>query len=219
MSSYVQQEIKCPCGEVFEAEVCQSVSVSREPDLKDRVLGGQFNVVQCPRCQQMIYAEHFVLFHDSSQELMAFVYPPSMESETEKIRVVMGNAFKRLQDESPPEQQMRYQPFLLFGLDALCDLLNIEEEILDEMKIVQALCDSMKLAYRRLHFDAARKNNVPAILPLNAPAEKNAKVSIDASRALEGVRKILESNPYHAHYKRFLQKLEVGWFLKDSDFV
>ncbi len=220
MSSLVQKEVKCACGEVFEAEIYQSISVKEDPALKDSLLGGQFNVVQCPKCRQMVYAEHFVLYHDSAQELLAFVYPTRMEAETAQIQIAMDNAFRQMQAGTPPDQQVRYQPFLLFGLDSLCDLLNIEEEISDETKVAHALGDSMKISHRKIHFDAARRNNIPALLPVDAPLPgPGRKVKPDPVSAAAGIRKILEANPHLVHYRRFLEKIEGGWFLQDSDFI
>ncbi len=219
MSSLIQEEVKCPCGAVFEAEIYQSISVKEDPDLKDSLLGGQFNVVQCPTCRQMVYAEHFVLYHDSAQELLAFVYPKGLESQTEQIQIAMSDAFKQMQAGTPLDQQIRYQPFLLFGLDSLCDLLNIEDEISDELKIVQALSEAMDMPYRKIHFDSARRNNIPALLPIDAPLTPGKKQKPAAAAAASGIKKILASNPHLVHYQRFLKKIEGGWFLADSDFA
>lgn len=219
MSSTQPEEVICACGEAFETEVYQSVSVGQDPELKEQILGGQFNVVKCPRCQQMLYVERFVLYHDSKLELLAFVYPKAMEPQIEEIRVAMGGAFAKLQEELAAGEKMRYQPFLLFGMDALCDLLNIEEEIEDETKVVQALCGELKLAFRRIHFEVARRNNIPPLLPFVSQAAGKSKNVPTQEEVMEGLNRVLERNPYLVHYKILQGKAASEWVLKDSDFI
>lgn len=219
MSSTQPEEVLCACGETFEAEVYQSVSVGQDPDLKEQILGGQFNVVKCPRCQQLLYVERFVLYHDSKLELLAFVYPKAMEPQIEEIRLAMGGAFAKLQEELATGEKMRYQPFLLFGMDSLCDLLNIEEEIEDETKIVQALCGEMKIGFRRIHFETARRNNIPPLLPFASKRMEKSKKVPSQEEVLDGLNRVLERNPYLVHYKILQGKAAGEWVLKDADFI
>ena len=75
MSTAKLEQIRCPCGEGFEADLYNSINAEDDPDLKESLVCGEINVVCCPKCSQIFYAEHFVLYHDPSVELIAFVYP------------------------------------------------------------------------------------------------------------------------------------------------
>lgn len=97
MSLQTLKEIKCACGDTFETEIYQSVSVGEDPELKDLILGGEFNMVECPHCHQVIYAENFVLYHDHAQELMAFVYPYAMKENQGPMAEQMKATFSELQ--------------------------------------------------------------------------------------------------------------------------
>ena len=55
MSILSNCEIKCNCGETFEAEVWKAVNVFDDPDLKDVILSGRFNTVECPHCKKVFY--------------------------------------------------------------------------------------------------------------------------------------------------------------------
>src|SRR5712691_7309796 len=127
MSFQSPAEIRCPCGEAFETELYESVSAGDDPDLKDMILAGEFNMVKCPSCFNMLYGERFVLYHDAPLELMAFVHPLGREPQKEQLKTEMQNSFARLQ--AGLEKKLPYEPCLLFGLDRLCEILVREEEI------------------------------------------------------------------------------------------
>ena len=151
------QEITCPCGEAFEVEIYQSVSVRSNPELKELILAGEFNLVRCPNplCQKVIFAEKFLLYHDVDQELLAFVYPREMENRLSEIQESVSEQYKNLREELVGEDRLQYQPFLLFGLDRLCDLIHLEEDRADEAAIVSALCETLSISYKTLKNDYA----------------------------------------------------------------
>src|SRR5438067_1125064 len=125
MSLTAIEEIRCPCGEAFESELYQSVSAGDEPDLKDQILAGEFNMVRCPACSQLLYGERFVLYHDSAQELMAFIYPVGMQDKKAEIEKEMAQTYAKLRAEANPGA-LHYEPNLLFGMDRLCEMLTRE---------------------------------------------------------------------------------------------
>ena len=80
MSILSNCEIKCNCGETFEAEVWKAVNVFDDPDLKDVILSGRFNTVECPHCKKVFYHEHFFMYQDLQNELIALnaTYPDAI---------------------------------------------------------------------------------------------------------------------------------------------
>ena len=214
------QEITCPCGEVFEVEIYQSVSVRSNPELKELILAGEFNLVRCPNplCQKVIFAEKFLLYHDVDQELLAFVYPREMENRLSEIQESVSEQYKNLREELVGEDRLQYQPFLLFGLDRLCDLIHLEEDRADEAAIVSALCETLSISYKTLKNDYARRKNLPAIVPLGleAPSETSFR-----QRVLDGLEIILETNDRLVYYKNFLAQVqaEVNWTLDPAEFI
>ena len=212
MSLTYTEEVRCACGEVFETELVQSVSADQDPELKELILAGELNLVKCSSCFQMLYAERFVLYHDSSQELIAFVYPRDMETKLEEIRLVMGKSFAELQERLPADGKIRYKPFLLFGLDQLCALLKGEEEIGDEVSVADSLCGILKLSKRKIHLDTARRLHIPALLPLSFEGDDAPRLTEKArfrESVIAGLKKILDMNPHLEHYKRLLFEIET----------
>lgn len=209
MSLTYLEKIECPCGESFESELFQSISVHEDPDLRDKVLAGEINVVKCPSCFQMVYAERFVLYHDPEDELMAFVYPKGTESRREEIQAEMARAFSDLQAGLPPERKIGYKPFLVFGMDELCGLLRAEEERADEAAVADALCDSLRLQKKKIQRDLARRLGIPALLPLSGKPQGEGAAADLRQRLLRGLREIVAANDRLEHYRKMLEQVEA----------
>ena len=208
MSLSAVEDIKCLCGEIFPAEIYQSVTIEEDPELKDLILGGEFNMVQCPACSEVVYAERFVLYHDRSEELMAFVYPYALQAQAGAIRSEMLKTFKDLQDALAEDQKLPYGPVLLFGMDQLTVLLTEDDEITDEMDVVSYLCKSLGLKFKKIQKSLARQNRIPSLLPLQNSPSGGLRENL-----IQGLQKILDTNDRLVHYQKFftLIKSDPAW--------
>lgn len=207
MSLQALEEIKCPCGESFEAEIYQSVSVGEDHELKDLILGGEFNMVECPECREIIYAERFVLYHDREQELLAFVYPRDMRERREFVAAEMKLTYDALQAALPEGESLKYEPLPLFGMDELCQVLIREDEMADEAEIAAYICKSLGLKPKRVEKSAARKKGIPPVLPL-----KGNKADL-RENLLAGLAAMLEENDRLVHYRKLHAQIQSdsGW--------
>jgi len=213
MSLSSQEEIRCPCGEIFEADIWNSINAVEDPELKDAILSGEINIVSCPKCGQVFYAEHFVLYHDSNAELLAFVYPSSFVTDAEHWQKKMEEDFKKATLDIMPEGIITYKPILMFGLDSLVELIRDEQEQEDEMSILEYFADSYGLSTIRLRPHYARTNKIPRLLPVSK--EKGADMR---EEIIDGLKVLLRHNNLLSHYAEFLVKLEedVNWKLDKS---
>ncbi len=167
MSFTQLEELKCPsCGEFFVAELWGTVNVMTDPDLKEALLGGVLNVQSCPKCGHIFYAERFILYHDPSTELMAFVYPQSFSpgldevSRREEWYNRMMKDFTDAQSDINNDEKIPYKPELFFGLDSLCRLIRAEEELKDEEEVVDYECRARKIKVLKLSPSKARQRKV-----------------------------------------------------------
>lgn len=204
MSHSVEQTVRCPCGEEFEALLWSSVNTQQDPELREEILAGQLNVAKCVMCSRMVYAERFLLFHDPSLELMVFVYPKSYESEKEKWARKTAVDFKAAQEPLSAAERLAYPPVTAFGLDQLVLLLNDEQEKLDEGEILESLSKSIAVEVRRLKPALARARGVPARLPLARGAGSPDE------RLRRGLSTLLGANDRLAVYARVLSDVKAG---------
>ncbi len=203
MSLQTLKEIKCACGDTFETEIYQSVSVGEDPELKDLILGGEFNMVECPHCHQVIYAENFVLYHDHAQELMAFVYPYAMKENQGPMAEQMKATFSELQSKLADDEKLTYGPLMLFGMDQLCDVLKIDDDLTDESDVAEYVCKSLGMKAIKLPKAFARVKGIPYILPLGEKGERSRQSMIT------GLEKLLKENDRLSLYQKLLEQIKA----------
>ncbi|HRY29681.1 MAG TPA: CpXC domain-containing protein [Elusimicrobiota bacterium] len=202
MSTCLEQDINCPCGEEFDARLWSSVNTQTDPALRDEILAGQLNVVKCPRCRRFIYAERFVLYHDPSVELMVFVYPAAYASEEERWRKKTEEDYKSVLGAVNEKERLPYGALSVFGLDRLVELLRREQAAADEEAVFESLAPSLSLQIGCLGSSVARENALPSRLPLSGDATDSPE-----DRLREGLRVLLAANDRLASYAAAAERL------------
>ena len=71
MSKVKTIKLTCPeCGEEFEFDVYESVNVTLDKDLKEKVIDGSLFAAICPKCGHLEVLLHPFLYHDMDQKFM-----------------------------------------------------------------------------------------------------------------------------------------------------
>ena len=210
MSLSKLEEVKCPCGEVFEAELWNSIDPIKNPELKEQLICGEINVVSCPLCKQIFYAEHFVLYVDTQNELIAFVYPVSFSEKRDFWNSKMETDFKKVMEGFAENDRLHYEPVLLFGLDALVNLINEFDQIEDESTVLKYTAPDLGLSVIYLHPYHARLNNLPNILPVLKDGSKDLRQEV-----LKGLERFIKHNEKLACYNRLYELItaDKSWSL------
>jgi hypothetical protein len=123
MSKPKRSSVTCSCGTTFDADVFKSINVSAEPDLKAKILAGQFNIVRCPNCGRDLAAEVPFLYHDADASQMVWVYPTSSAGQAEQIREKLRRSREMLGTVLPASQIDAHRE-VVFGIDELIDWLG-----------------------------------------------------------------------------------------------
>jgi hypothetical protein len=197
------EEIKCPCGEVFEADLWSAISGSEDLDLKEILMCGELNVVCCPACGEVFYAEHFLIYHDMENELLAFVYPSGFSEDSDHWKQKVKDDFSGALLDMLPETRPWYEPLVLFGLDALVEIIREDDEKNDEAKILKYIAKELGLKLVDLSPSAARLTGLPSVLPELSSHKGNTRAQIIA-----GLQRLIEHNDRLSHYAALLEKIE-----------
>lgn len=195
------EEIKCPCGEVFEAELLSAISVSDNPELKEALISGEINLVCCPGCGEMFHAERFILYHDSGNELIAFVYPLSFQNQAAQCKKRMLSEFNAALENFKDKNKITYEPLLFFGIEELVLMLKAEQELEDEEAVMSYMAARAGFDFVKVPSSFARKLNIPKIFPVL----KGEKKIGEGSAAV--MKKLLKHNPNLVHYAKLSEKL------------
>jgi len=121
------------------------VNVTRDPDLKDELFNGRFNLVTCSECGRQQRVEIPFMYHDTNRRIAIWVFPEERKGQATEIAKEMkdmatvGKALlsRGLSEHggSPTgvERLVDYfdylhNPHIVFGLDELAELLAQLEE-------------------------------------------------------------------------------------------
>jgi len=203
MSFAKLEEIQCPCGEAFEAELWNAINAQEDPELKEAMIGGEINVVCCPACHEIFYAEHFILYHDSASEIIAFVYPTSFAPQATYWASKMKEDFKTALKDMDPGEIIDYEPMLFFGLDTLAELVRAEEEDTDEISILEHCAKDLGLTIIRLKPSLVRPLQMPRVLPRFAVKSGDLRDEV-----LAGLDRLLKYNGNLSCFNRIRHLIE-----------
>jgi hypothetical protein len=206
MSTAKLEQIRCPCGEAFEADIYNSINAEEDPDLKEALICGDINVVCCPKCSQIFYAEHFVLYHDPSVELVAFVYPSSFKSDEKYWKSRMEDDFEKATAATPRAAKIMYAPIILFGLDDLVQLIKEEDELGDEISVLNYSAGDIGIDVINLSPSLARRYKLPRCIPSMASAA--GRENHPRAGVIAGLKALIGFNPNLTWYAKLLDIIE-----------
>lgn len=206
MSLLIENEIACLyCKYPNQAEVWSIINVKSDPELKDLLLGGELNMVECQSCKKVFFAEKFLIYHDPDREMMAFVYPYDHRKEREKWEKKTQDDFAMTQLEAEPEGKLKYKPVTFFGLDELVRYVEEDEEVSVQSEIVSIMADQQGFSVRPLRPSLARHQGVPYVVPyLRDSAMPFNKAVLGALGEIE------KENDRLSAYTRFRMKLAAS---------
>lgn len=202
MSFASEEEVDCPCGETFTAQLWNSINLKEDPDLRSILIGGELNVNPCPMCKSLTYTERFVLIHDPVNELMVFMHPKAREAEREFLETAMKKDFAEAQD-VPGSPRIPYPPELHFGLETVVEVIRREEESVIQSTILDALAPGIPVQAVHLGAAKARAAGLPRTVPLAGTGDVK-------TRLLNGLKAALAANDQLTVYQGLLAEVEAG---------
>jgi len=211
VSTFNDLDMTCEqCGEEFRGTVWTGVHVGVDPELKELLLGGELNMVMCPKCSHVAYHEHFLIYQEPTDELIAYVYPENQEEQRDELTQMMKKGFLEAQDVFPPDQRVSYEPIILFGLEALVEILHEEIDFIEQSDVAEAICKEKDIGYAKIRPSESRQRRVPRILPRTGTAKRPDRVSVIA-----GLKQLIAENSLLSAYVECLKMIEAdpAWSL------
>ncbi len=129
MALKAKYEIRCGCNTTFVGDIIEYVFSEHDPELKDSILSGEFNLVTCPSCDQSIPVENRFLYRDEKNKLWVWVCKREEESQRDALTEEL------IEKNAPMEfhflgERESYRKYLVFGREGLLELLLREDPIL-----------------------------------------------------------------------------------------
>jgi hypothetical protein len=191
VSTFNKIDVSCgECGEEFTGILWTAVHAGEDPVLKDILLGGELNILMCPKCSHAAYRDHFVLYQDPAAELIAYIYPPDQASDEAFLRQSMLLAFHEAQKVMDPKERKDYVPILVFGLATFVEMMREETIRAEQSQIAEAICRESSIPYTVLRPSKARAFKSVRVLPCGTSREQPTRADI-----LGGLDRLLVKNP------------------------
>lgn len=203
MSILSNCEIKCSCGETFEAELWKAINVFDDPDLKEVLLSGRFNTVECPKCHKVFYHEHFFMYQDLQNELIAYVYPKEDEKSAKILRKKMLSDFASLSKDIEELAEIDFEPVIYFGIEDLVNTIKNEDYIKDEIDILNFIAKRIELDLIKIKPSKARNLCILHTIPKSKKSSGDIKKDI-----VSGLEQLLKYNPNLVEYESFLARIK-----------
>ena len=126
--------LSCTCGHEFETKLWDTLNVTEHKELKGKLLSGEINQAQCPKCQKKSYIEKGLLYHDMDQRLWVQVLPQADRSKWPELQ-------ENYQEEIKKQCGIKKYHFrLAFGREELLEKIrifdaNLDDRILELLKV------------------------------------------------------------------------------------
>lgn len=196
--------VECPhCGESFDADFWTVVRGDRDHEVKELILSGEFDLLVCPKCEEMVQHEEPFLYIDPHRDLLAFVMPESYEAEKDKWVARMNADYEPLKASLFAGQGLTADPLYLFGLGQLTARLENDRDREEETEVMEFMAREEGLKLVPVNPVAARELDIPFTLPV--PTGLFGRVA--ALKAAEG---LYAKNDALPRLKKLVEVLKAG---------
>jgi hypothetical protein len=205
MSHISEREVICPaCKQPIVAELWSSVNVKEDPELKDLLLGGELNIVECSACREKFHVDTFLLYHDPDNEILAFVFPLDSDLPADELAEKTTADFELSQATLPENEQLKYSPVHIKGLDELVRFVEADDESALQSEVLEAIAKEHDMSLTRLGPWKARQQSLPRLLPVENGEGRSAREAV-----LAGLKKLKTLNDRLTVYNDVLDRLSA----------
>ena len=121
-------QTSCPrCKTPVVADVEQLFDLNVDPQAKERLLGGQVNILNCPNCGYNGMVGSPIVYHDPDKELLLTFVPPEMGLMVNEQERLLGPYITQVMNRLPQEKRKAY----LFRPQSMFTYQTMIEKILE----------------------------------------------------------------------------------------
>ena len=131
-----QTRTTCPrCRQPIMAEITQLFDTNIDPQAKQKILSGQFNIANCPHCGFQGNLSTPLVYHDPEKELLLTFFPPELGMPVNDQEKMIGPLINQAVNKLPLEKRKAYilRPQTMFTMQALIEKVLEGEGITHEM--------------------------------------------------------------------------------------
>lgn len=154
-------QVNCPnCRQPIIAEVTQLFDANVNPQAKQMILSGNYNVVHCQYCGYQGNLTTPIVYHDPEKELLLTYFPPELGLPMNEQERLIGPLVSQAMNNLPPEKRKGY----LFRPQTVLTMQGMVERILEAdgitKEMIQAQQKRLNLLGRLLESSEDRINDL-----------------------------------------------------------
>jgi len=141
--------ISCPqCRQPIAADITRLFDVAENPQVKQILLSGAYNLVQCPNCGYRGQAPTPIVYHDPEKQLLLTFFPPELNVPVNQQEQMIGPLINRVMENQPMEKRKAYflNPETMLTRQRLVERILEEDGITPDM--LKAQQDRLNLLQR-----------------------------------------------------------------------
>jgi hypothetical protein len=141
--------ISCPnCRQPVVADINQLFDVGQDPSAKQRLLSGDFNLIQCQNCGYQGNASSAIVYHDPAKEMLITYVPPELNLPMGEQERLLGSLITQVVNHLPQEQRKAYllRPQPTFTMQGMVERILESDGITKDM--IQAQQQRLNLLQR-----------------------------------------------------------------------
>lgn len=147
MSSPQATTVRCPnCRQPVQANLYSIIDVGKQPQLKDALLRGQINAINCPHCGYRGMLGSPVLYHDPAKQMALVLMPMELGLKRDEEERQIGKLTNALIESTPQEQRKMY----MFQPKTILTWQRLTETILEADGITKEMLDKQAAQVRLL---------------------------------------------------------------------
>jgi len=129
-------QTSCPrCKQPVIAEIDQLFDAGSDPDAKQRLLSGQYNLIQCQNCGYVGNLSSPIVYHDPTKELLLTYFPPELGLPINEQERLIGPLINQVVNRLPNEKRKGYllRPRTMFTMQTMIETILEADGITKEM--------------------------------------------------------------------------------------
>jgi hypothetical protein len=104
-----QTRVSCPnCRQPINAEIIQLIDLEADPSLKQKLLSGAINFLQCPACGYQGTLATYLVYHDPNKELLLTFVPAELGLPRNEQERLIGSLINQVVNRLPQEKRKGY---------------------------------------------------------------------------------------------------------------
>ena len=205
MSIFLTQSLDCPgCGTPVDYELVQSINVDRRPDLRDAILDGSFQLMECPSCATRFRVEPEFVYMDRGRSQYIGVWPASRRDEWQeyaaRTRAVFDDALGKNAPGAARKVGEKLEVRAVFGWPALVEKLlarqaGIDDRTLEAAKLVLMRTQAETPAPGRLELRMIAESEGDPVLAWLGPHDDDDEAPAPALRMPRQLIADIEAEP------------------------